>query len=61
MVSQRTKELLVGAGLAHCIAALARTFLIDIRCYRVSKQRIALQLIEIESEFEWPPSERVLH
>ena len=60
MVSQRTKELLVGAGLAHCIAALAHVF--DRHPLLSCQQtRIALQLIEIESEFEWPPSERVLH
>ena len=58
MVSQRTKQIMRSAGLAHCIASLDRV-LGQHPVLSCQQERIALQLIEIESE--WPTVPRTVH
>lgn len=56
MVTLRARELLIGANLAHMIAALDR---IADRFTAAAQERIALQLYEIESEANDTPRRTV--
>lgn len=52
MVTVRTRELLIGAGLAHVIASLGRA--VAGRDISAQKQeRMALQIVETETQLEF--------
>lgn len=60
-MSQRTREILIGAELERVLPMLERV--VKQKGFSPSQQeKIALQLIEAETENCWPPPEhRVLH